>query len=118
MIWRKKNEELNLNIRKPLYKNDGVNVFVWGCTSTPGIGELVFIDNIMEKNIYLNILKYNLRRSGMKMEILDTFKYYQENDPKNIRHILYRNIYYITVQNTTSEPDCKPMGQTRKIAIT
>jgi hypothetical protein len=93
-------------------------LFVWGFTSTLGTGELVFIDNIMEKNIYLNILKNNLRRSEMKMEILDTFKYYQENDPKNIRHILYRNICYITVQNITSETDCKPMGRTRKIAIT
>lgn len=36
MVWRKKNEELNLNIRKPQYKNDGVNVLVWGCTSTLG----------------------------------------------------------------------------------
>ena len=36
------------------------NVLVWGCFSSKGLGDLVFIDGIMDKWVYLKIIKNNL----------------------------------------------------------
>ena len=58
-------------------------VMVWGCMSSNGIGELVFIDEYMDKLKYLQILKENLKKSAENMGILDTYKFYQDNDPKH-----------------------------------
>jgi hypothetical protein len=74
-IWRKENEEFKFKNMKPTVKHDDGNMLMWGCNSTFGTGELVFIDSIMDKNKYLNILKNNLRKSAMKMGIANTFKY-------------------------------------------
>lgn len=60
---------------KPTVKYDDGNMLMWGCISTFRTGELVFIDSIIYKNKYLNILKNNLRKSAMKMGIVNTFKY-------------------------------------------
>ena len=61
---------------------------VWGCMSAYGVGELVFIDEYMDKLKYLQILKENLKKSAENMGILDTYKFYQDNDP-NIRPMMY-----------------------------
>lgn len=42
-------------------KHGGGGLMVWGCISTVGIGKLIFIDDILDKNKYLNILKENLK---------------------------------------------------------
>lgn len=94
MVWRKKNEEFKFKNTKPTVKHGGGNVLVWGCISTFGTGELVFIDSIMDKYIYLNILKNNLRKSAMKMGIVDTFKYYQDNDPKHKARAVQEYLLY------------------------
>lgn len=39
----------------------GGGLMVWGCISTVGIGKLIFTDDILDKNKYLNILKENLK---------------------------------------------------------
>ena len=55
---------------------------VWGCISSFGVGELVFVDDIMDKNMYLSILKNNLKKSVRSMGIGEGFNFYQDNDPK------------------------------------
>lgn len=47
-----------------------------------GVDELVFIDGILNKCKYLNILKQNLIKSAVNMNIHDIFKYYQDNENK------------------------------------
>lgn len=49
---------------------------VWGYVSAAGMGELVFIDGIVDKNRYLNILKQNLLKSANNTNIRNSFKFY------------------------------------------
>lgn len=43
-----------------LVKHEGGGVMVWGCMATPGVSNLVFTENTMNKTDYLRILKENL----------------------------------------------------------
>ena len=65
----------------------GGSVMVWGCVSSHGVGSLHFIEEIMLKEQYLAILKEYLKASAARMGILDTFKFYQDNDPKHNAYI-------------------------------
>lgn len=56
---------------------------VWGCMAASGVGNLHFIDGIMNKHVYLNILKTNLKESVKKLGIECNFQFYQDNDPKH-----------------------------------
>lgn len=57
MVWRKPNESLNIKNVKPTVKHGGGSVMVWGCMSASGVGNLAFIDGIMDRYVYLSILK-------------------------------------------------------------
>lgn len=112
MVWRKKNEEFNFKNLKPTVKHGGGGVLVWGCISAFGPGELVFIDTIMDKNVYLNILKNNLHKSATKMGILNTFKFYQDNDPKHKARIVQEYLLYNcpkVLQPPPQSPDLNPI---------
>lgn len=85
-MWRKPNHELEgKNLRKTV-KHGGGSVMVWGCMAASGVGNLHFIDGIMNKHVYLAILKKNLKESVQKLGIEDNFKFYQDNDPKHSAH--------------------------------
>lgn len=86
MVWRRPNQELQKINLQPTGKYGGAGVMVWGCVSASGVGELVFIDGIMDKHKYLQLLKDNLRKSAEKLGVLETFKFYQDNDPKHMAY--------------------------------
>ena len=48
-----------------------------------GVGTLHFIEGTMGKNVYIDILKTNVKQSTQKLGIKDNFKFYQDNDPKH-----------------------------------
>ena len=50
-------------------KHGGGGLMVWGCFSVASVGELVFIGCIMDKSVYLNILKENLKKSAEKLNL-------------------------------------------------
>ena len=56
---------------------------VWGCMVAKRTGKLVFISGIMNKESYLNIFRQNLKESANELGVLDSFKFYQDNDPKH-----------------------------------
>ncbi|GBM76540.1 Transposable element Tcb1 transposase [Araneus ventricosus] len=87
MVWRKPNSELEMKILTPSVKHGGGNQLVLGCMSAVGVGNLHFIDGMMDKYMYLDILKQNLKQSAEKMGILPHYKLYQDNDPKHNAHI-------------------------------
>lgn len=66
-VWKKKNTQMECKNLRATIKHGGGSILVWGCMSAAGTGDLVFIDDIMDKNIYLNILKDNLNHSARKL---------------------------------------------------
>lgn len=56
---------------------------VWNCTSSYGVGILIFIDDILDKNKYLNILQNNLLKSASNIGFGHGFKLYQNNNYKH-----------------------------------
>ncbi|GFT33919.1 uncharacterized protein TNCV_4384001 [Trichonephila clavipes] len=55
--------------------------------ASSGVGIVNFIDGIMNKYVYLDILKRNLKQSDSKLEISGHFKLHQDNDPKHTADI-------------------------------
>lgn len=51
--------------------------------SAAGVGNLHFINGIMDKFAYLDILKENVQQSAEKLGIGNNFAFYQDNDPKH-----------------------------------
>ncbi|GBM82669.1 hypothetical protein AVEN_17572-1 [Araneus ventricosus] len=66
MVWRKPNSELEMKILTPSVKHGGGSQMVLGYTSAVGVGNLHFIDGMMGKYMYLDILKQNLKQSAEK----------------------------------------------------
>lgn len=99
-VWRKKGTALQpQNIRKTV-KHGGGSVMVWGCMATTGVGKLVFIDGIMDKTVYLDILKENLKVSAEKLELPSRWIFQQDNDPKHTAHTVREWLLYNTYQNS------------------
>lgn len=69
---RKRSQELNFRNLSPTIKHEDGSVMVWGCISSKEVGELVFIDVIMDKNRYLDILKQNLKKGVTAVDIENT----------------------------------------------
>ncbi len=65
----------------PTVKHGGGSVLMWGCMSAAGVGELHFIDGIMNSQMYCSILKEkmlpSLRALGRRALFQD------DNDPKH-----------------------------------
>ncbi|GBM43466.1 Transposable element Tc1 transposase [Araneus ventricosus] len=80
-VSKKSNKEFNPKNILPTVKYGGI--MVWGCFAASGMGNLVFIENNMDQYKYTNILKENLKISAQKLGIQNTFKLYQDNDPKH-----------------------------------
>nr|KAF7392470.1 hypothetical protein H0235_017469 [Vespula pensylvanica] len=59
------------------------NTWVMSLEQQEKVAELLFTDGILDKNKYLDILKENLTESAVKMAISDSYKFYQDNDPKH-----------------------------------
>lgn len=82
-MWRKSNTEMEPKNLQPAVKYGGGSVMVWDCISSQSVGNLHFIDGIMNQGINLNILKSHLTASAEKMGIKDDFVFTQDNDPKH-----------------------------------
>ncbi|GBN80391.1 hypothetical protein AVEN_151473-1 [Araneus ventricosus] len=85
---------------------------VWGCSAASGMGNLVFIENNMDQHNYINILKENLKISVQKLEIQNTFEFYQDIDPKqralNVRLWLLYNCPKV-FKTPPYSPDLNPI---------
>lgn len=93
-MWRKPNTELQDKNLRATVKHGGGHVMVWACMSAAGVGKLQFIESTMDKLVYLNILKNNLLQSAEKLGIKDTFRFYQDNDPKHTSGIVQTWLIY------------------------
>ncbi len=58
------------------------------------VGDLVFIDGQTNEEYYLNILKGSLHQSAGKIDIVNQFKFYQDNDSKHMATIVHEWLLY------------------------
>ena len=63
-VWRRKGEEYKEKCMVPTVKHGGGSVLMWGCMSAAGVGELHFIDGIMNSEMYCSILKTKMLSSS------------------------------------------------------
>ncbi len=59
-MWRQPGEEYKDKCVLPTVKHSGGSVMVWGCMSAAGTGELQFIEETMNSNMYCDILKRSM----------------------------------------------------------
>ena len=82
-VWRKPGEAFKIGYTRPTVKHGGGSIMVWGCFSSSGVGNIVFIEGKMNGEIYKTIINQNLKQSAEKMGLGDNFVFQQDNDPKH-----------------------------------
>ncbi len=80
-VWRRKDEEYKEKCMVPTVKHGGGSVLMWGCMSAAGVGELHFIDGIMNSQMYCSILKEKMLPSLHALGRRALFQH--DNDPKH-----------------------------------
>ncbi|GFW12387.1 transposable element Tcb1 transposase [Trichonephila clavipes] len=94
MVWRKPNTSHHPKHTIPTVKHADGSVMVWGCMAAPGVGKLVFIDGVMHKMAYLNILQNNLKENADKLGLGSNFIFQQDNDPKHTAFVVKEWLLY------------------------
>ena len=67
LVSKKINEQLNLKNTHKTIEHGGGSIMVWGCMAADG--DLEIIEGKMDKTVYLNIFKDNLKKSAEKLGI-------------------------------------------------
>lgn len=109
-VWRKRNESWKKRNLVPSVKYGGGNVLVWGCMSGAGVGNLVFIEGIMDKWKYLTILKENLKQSAEKLGLGRDWVFQQDNDPKHTAIVVKEWLLYNVPKQLHSPPQSPDMN--------
>ncbi len=78
-VWRKKGERFKLDCLAPTFKSGRRSIFVWGCFSYYGIGNLVRIANSLNAKKYHNILKKQMFPSAQRLFNNKEFILQQDN---------------------------------------
>lgn len=111
-VWRKPKEAFKTKNLLPTVKHGGGSVMVWGCLSSSGVGNLVFIDGIMDQYGYLNILRNNLKQSAEKLGLGCRYVFQQDNDPKHtakrVKEWLIHNVPK-QLKTPPQSPDLNPI---------
>ena len=87
MVCRSTKEELQPKCTVRTVKHGGANVKCWGCFSSSGVGNLVFIDGNMAGELYRDILQKNLSESAKKLNMAKDWWFQHDNDPKHTARI-------------------------------
>ena len=56
---------------------------IWGCISARGVDNIHFMDGIMDKYVYSDILMKNVKQSTIKMGMPNAYMFQQDNDSKH-----------------------------------
>ena len=85
---------------------------VWGCIGTNGTGNVEFIEGIMDKMKYLNILKKHLKQSAQKLKTPRVYHFQQDNDPKHASYLVQEWLLYNVpklLKTPPQSPDLNPI---------
>ena len=91
-VLRRPNEEYHPKCILPTVKYDGGSVKLWGSMSAKGVRTLHVISGIMDSDVYIDILKQNVKASRTKLGLTRKFLFQQDGDPK---HTSKKTINYI-----------------------
>lgn len=111
VLRKPKTEFEKKNIRATV-KHGGGSVMVWGCMSAAGVGQLAFIDGIMNKESYVELLRANLPPSVTKLNLPHDYIFFQDNDPKHKSHYARMWLLYNTpkvLDTAPQSPDLNPI---------
>lgn len=118
-VWRKPLTALENKNLIPTVKFGKLSVMVWGCISSKGVGVIRILDEIMTKEVYLDILKNELTASVKKFGFIDPdnpnklkYKYYQDNDPKHKSYLCRSWLLYNctkVIDTPAQSPDINPI---------
>lgn len=113
MVWRKPNTELKRKNLCPTVKHGGGCVMLWGSMAASGTGNFEFIETIMDKMKYLDILTRNLRQSAENLNLPSEFYFQQDNNPKHTSHVvrewLLYNVKKKQLKTPPQSPDLNPI---------
>ena len=116
-VCRMPGERFHESCIVPTVKHGGGSIMVWGSVCGNGVGKLIKIDGIMDKNVYHNILVRHAIPSGLEV-IGHGFIYQQDNDPKHTSKLCTN--YLVTKQESgvlklmnwpSQSPDLNPIEQ-------
>lgn len=111
-VWRKSNEAYKTKNLCCTVKHGGDSVMIWGIMGYEGAGNLKFIDGIMNKEVYLNVLKENVIDSAEKLNVKENFHFYQDNDPKHKAYVVRLWLLYNcpkVLETPPQSPDLNPI---------
>jgi hypothetical protein len=85
---RKPREELRENSFLLQVKYDGGSVTVWECMEASGVENLHLFEDIMNKHVYVNVIREYLKGSAEKLGIKEHFAFYHIDYPKLSVHFV------------------------------
>ncbi|CAF1463496.1 unnamed protein product [Didymodactylos carnosus] len=80
--------ELEQELGVVIHEDTDGNLKVWGCFSRAGVGNLFFLDRIMDRFYYKEILEKNLLASSNKLRLGKKLVFQHDNDPKHTAGIV------------------------------
>ena len=85
-VWRILKEEYSPKCLKPTVKHGSGNVLVWGRMAFAGVGNLHFIEEIMNADLYKSLLSQQMMPSAAKL-LGRHFVFQHDNDPKHTANL-------------------------------
>lgn len=86
-VRRPPGKAFNPTYTRKTVKHGGGNIMVWGCFSYNGVGPIYWVKEIMNKEIYLDLLQ-NIMLPYAEEEMPLRWIYQQDNDPKHTSKIV------------------------------
>lgn len=81
-VWRMEGERYSPNCTRGTLKHD-IKINVWGAFCARGVGRLVFIQGVMDQDVYLDILEEPMLHSADLLLGRHNWWFQQDNDPKH-----------------------------------
>ena len=111
--WKRGHENLLPRHVQQTVKHGGGNIKLWSCITWEGPGYIVKIDDVLDKDLYLTILKDDLKQTVEEYGINPSRMVFQhDNDPKHTAKIIKEwlaNQVFDVMEWPAQSPDLNPI---------